>query len=199
MSASAAYAGYSRGDGRCHMTHLACEAVLAAHDAAMCDNGAADAGSRGDHDAGIGTASGAPAGFTHRISLHVVQNGGGKARALIQCRCERLSAPAWHEVVRVGDISRLRVDASSGSHSDAERGGGGARGEVASERANLVEDACSALQRLGRHGARIFHDGFGFGGIVAHDAAGDLGPAHIDCDDARWKFAVRRKGCHAAP
>ena len=122
------------------------------------------------HDAGIGTTSGAPAGFTHRISPHVVQKRRRKARKVIQCRCEWLSAPARHEVVRVGDISRLRVDAPSGSHSDTEGGGGGACGEVASERANFVEDACSALHRLGRHGARIFHDGFGFGGIAAHDA-----------------------------
>ena len=67
------------------MSHLAREAVLAAHDAAMRDNSAADAGSRGNHDAGIGTAPSAPAGFSHRVSLHVVQDGGRKAAALAQC------------------------------------------------------------------------------------------------------------------
>ena len=67
------------------MPHLARETVLAAHDAAMRDNGTADAGSRGDHDAGISTAPSAPAGFSHRVSLHVVQDGGRKAAALAQC------------------------------------------------------------------------------------------------------------------
>ena len=67
------------------MPHLARETVLAAHDAAMRDNGTADAGSRGDHDAGISTAPSAPAGFSHCVSLHVVQDGGRKAAALAQC------------------------------------------------------------------------------------------------------------------
>ena len=181
------------------MSHLAREAVLAAYDAAMRDNSAADAGSRGDHDAGIGTAPSAPAGFSRCISLHVVQDGGRDAAVLAQCGGERLSAPTWHEIVRVGNVAGLRVDAPGGSHSDTEGGGGGARGNVARERANLVEDARPALHRLGRHGARIFHDGLCFGGIVAHDAACDLGGAHIDRDNTRRKIAVRREGCHAAP
>ena len=67
------------------MSHLARKTVLAAYDAAMRDNSAADAGSRGNHDAGIGTAPSAPAGFSHCISLHVVQDGGRKAAALAQC------------------------------------------------------------------------------------------------------------------
>ena len=110
-----------------------------------------------------------------------------------------MSAPARHEVVRVGDAAGLRVDAPGGSHSDTEGGGGGARGKVACKRANLVEDVRPALHRLGRHGARIFHDGFCFGGIVAHDAARNLGSAHINRDNTRRKIAVRREGCHATP
>ena len=103
-----------------YMPDLAGETMVAAHQTAMSDHGAADAGTSRDHHAGFGPAGSAPTRFAEPMGLHVVEHRNRQLAGLLQARLDGLAGPPGHDLVSVRDTARDRVHTACGGHADAE-------------------------------------------------------------------------------
>ena len=148
MTLAAARARQVGGEVVVNVAHVPGDATRPEGDAAVFDQGAADAGAHGDRQDGTVGASGAQRRLAEAVGVHVVEDAHGQARRCLKQGAEVSASPSGHGARRGDDVAGGRVDDAGAGDGDTahlrvrgDQGGG--------EVADAARHVRSAAHRVG--------------------------------------------------
>ena len=164
------------------MANVACFVMGAQHDVAILDEGAANAGAHGNHQAAARVAAATPARLAQRVGMHVVEHASRHAKGRLKLGTQVRATPAGHDLVGIGDVTRSRVNHASAGDADAINLATGRLYDATRRGNGVCQHVCATKLCLGGNLAHVLNDG-SRALLERHERRGDLGATNVESHD----------------